>query len=77
MHETSLLSQNSAVAGCRRSCRVVFAVHRLRFRTTPVTAHIIATGETRAEVMGTGTLEARVKTTISPRIQERLAEVFV
>jgi multidrug efflux pump subunit AcrA (membrane-fusion protein) len=27
--------------------------------------------------MGTGTLEARVKTTISPRIQERLAEVFV
>ena len=27
--------------------------------------------------MGTGTLEARVKTTISPRIQERLAEVLV
>lgn len=30
-----------------------------------------------AEVMGTGTLEARVKTTLSPRIQERLAEVLV
>ena len=27
--------------------------------------------------MGTGTLEARVKTTISPRIQERLAEMLV
>ena len=34
-------------------------------------------GEVRGEVMGTGTLEARVKTTISPRIQERLAEVLV
>jgi HlyD family secretion protein len=30
-----------------------------------------------AEVLGTGTLEARVKTTISPRLQERLAEVLV
>jgi len=29
------------------------------------------------EVMGTGTLEARIKTAISPRIQERLAEVLV
>jgi RND family efflux transporter MFP subunit len=29
------------------------------------------------EVMGTGTLEARVKTTISPRIQEHLDEVLV
>jgi HlyD family secretion protein len=43
----------------------------------PVTAHTIATGEVRGEVMGAGTLEARVKTTISPRIQERLAEVLV
>lgn len=30
-----------------------------------------------SEVMGTGTLEARVKTTVSTRIQERLAEVLV
>jgi HlyD family secretion protein len=56
---------------------VAFAVYRLKFSPTPVTAHIIATGEMRGEVMGTGTLEARVKTTISPRIQERLAEVLV
>jgi HlyD family secretion protein len=56
---------------------VAFAVYRLKFSPTPVTAHIIATGEVRGEVMGTGTLEARVKTTISPRIQERLAEVLV
>ncbi len=56
---------------------VAFAVHRLKFSPMPVTAHTIATGEVRGEVMGTGTLEARVKTTISPRIQERLAEVLV
>jgi HlyD family secretion protein len=56
---------------------VVFAVYRLKFSPTPVTAHTVATGEVRGEVMGTGTLEPRVKTTISPRIQERLAEVLV
>jgi HlyD family secretion protein len=56
---------------------VAFAVYRLNFRPLPVTAHTVVTGEVRGEVMGTGTLEARVKTTISPRIQERLAEVFV
>ncbi len=54
-----------------------FAVYRLKFSPTPVLAHTVATGEARGEVMGTGTLEARVKTTISPRIQERLAEVLV
>ena len=56
---------------------LAFAVYRLKFRPMPVTAHTVGTGEVRGEVMGTGTLEARVKTTISPRIQERLAEVFV
>ena len=56
---------------------VAFAVYRLKFSPMPVTAHIIAKGEVRGEVMGTGTLEARIKTTISPRIQERLAEVLV
>ena len=56
---------------------VAFAVYRLKFSPMPVTPHTIATGEVRGEVMGTGTLEARVKTTISPRIQERLAEVLV
>jgi HlyD family secretion protein len=42
-----------------------------------VTAHPVATGEIVGEVMGTGTLEARVKTIIGARIQERLAEVLV
>jgi HlyD family secretion protein len=34
-------------------------------------------GVVTGEVMGTGTLEARISTTISPRLQERLAEVLV
>lgn len=37
----------------------------------------VKTGELTAEVMGTGTLEARVKSTISPKISGRLHEVFV
>jgi HlyD family secretion protein len=48
-----------------------------KFKPTSVTTQVVATGEVRGEVMGTGTLEARVKTTISPRIQERLVEVLV
>jgi HlyD family secretion protein len=56
---------------------VVFAVYRLKFSPTPVAAYTVATGEVRGEVMGTGTLEARIKTVISPRIQERLAQVLV
>jgi HlyD family secretion protein len=56
---------------------IVLAGYRLKFRPLPVTAHRVTVGEVRGEVMGTGTLEARVKTTISPRIQERLAEVLV
>ena len=54
-----------------------FALYRLKLRPMPVIAHTITTGEVRGEVMGTGTLEARIKTTLSPRIQERLAEVLV
>jgi HlyD family secretion protein len=51
--------------------------YRMKFAPTPVVAHAAKTGLIVAEVMGTGTLEARIKTTISPRIQERLAEVLV
>jgi HlyD family secretion protein len=53
------------------------AAYKLKFSPMPVAAYIMCMGEVRGEVMGTGTLEARVKTTISPRIQERLAEVLV
>src|ERR1039458_4793404 len=56
---------------------VVVIAYRLRFAPVPVLGHEICPGSIAGEVMGTGTLEARVKTTISPRIQERLAEVLV
>jgi len=58
---------------------VVFGivVYRVKFAPAPVMVHKVAIGPVLAEVMGTGTLEARIKTTISPRIQERLAEVLV
>lgn len=56
---------------------VVVIAYRLKFAPVPVLGHEIRPGSITCEVMGTGTLEARVKTTISPRIQERLAEVLV
>lgn len=56
---------------------VAFAVYKFKFAPVPTIAHTVAKGEVRGEVMGTGTLEARVKTTISARIQERLVEVLV
>jgi HlyD family secretion protein len=56
---------------------VIFAVYRVKFRPLPVIAHTLSQGPLRGEVMGTGTLEARVKTIISPRLQEQLTEVLV
>lgn len=52
-------------------------VYKLRFSPAHVISHLMARGQVVAEAMGTGTLEARVKTTISPRIQERLSEMLV
>jgi HlyD family secretion protein len=55
----------------------IVLAYKLKFSPAPVVSHLVALGPVVAEVMGTGTLEARVKTTISPRIQERLAEMLV
>ena len=54
-----------------------FLIYRMKFAPSPVMAQEAKSGPIIAEAMGTGTLEARVKTTLSPRIQERLAEVLV
>jgi HlyD family secretion protein len=54
-----------------------FAVYKIKFAPVPAVAQTVARGELVGEEMGTGTLEARVKTTVSARIQERLAEVLV
>lgn len=53
------------------------AVWYVRSQPTPVTEHGISTGPVVRSVMGTGTLEARIRTTISPKISGRIAEVLV
>jgi len=50
---------------------------RFKLAAVPVQIYEVKPGPVVAEVMGTGTLDTRVKTTISPRLQERLAEVLV
>lgn len=52
-------------------------VYWLKFSPVPVSEHQVETGEIVAEVMGTGTLEAHFKSTISPRISGRIQEVLV
>lgn len=49
----------------------------IRSQPIPVESHVVATGPVVRSVMGTGTLEARVRTTVSPKIQGRIAEVLV
>lgn len=53
------------------------AVWYVRTRPVPVTSHKVTVGPVIRSVMGTGTLEARIRTTISPKIQGRIAEVLV
>lgn len=52
-------------------------IYWLKFAPVPVTAHQIEHGSIVADVLGTGTLEARVRTTISPKIAGRIAEIQV
>ncbi len=52
-------------------------VYWFRFWPTQVREHQVARGELRAEVMGTGTLEARVKASISPKISGRIHAIAV
>jgi HlyD family secretion protein len=56
---------------------VAFVAYHLKFAAVTVQMLEMKPGVVTGEVMGTGTLEARISTTISPRIQERLAEVMV
>ncbi len=54
-----------------------FVVYKLNVKPAGVIVPKVTPNTNADEVMGTGTLEARVKTTVSARIQERLAEVLV
>ena len=52
-------------------------VYRIYFAPVPVESCAVKTGLISAEAMGTGTLEARVRATISPKISGRIAQVLV
>jgi len=53
------------------------AVYWLRFRTVSVAGYTAVQGEIVAEVMGTGTLEAKVQTIVSTKIAGRILEMRV
>lgn len=53
------------------------AIYWVRFSPIQVRQHPVARGELRAEVMGTGTLEARVKASITPKISGRVRMIAV
>jgi HlyD family secretion protein len=52
-------------------------IYWVRFSPVPVTGQKIASGEIIAEVMGTGTLEARIQTVISSKISGRIDRMLV
>ncbi len=56
---------------------VAGVVYWVRFAPVAVVPHMVEHGSITAEVMGTGTLEARVETTISPKISGRITEMLV
>ena len=56
---------------------VAGVIYWVRFAPIPVAQHQVQRGEIVVEVMGTGTLEAHVKTTVSSKISGRVAEVRV
>lgn len=55
---------------------VAGGVYWFRFAPIAVSTHQVAEGELVAEVMGTGTLEARVSATVSPKIAGRIEKLM-
>jgi len=51
-------------------------VYWVRFSPLPVSGHPVTRGTVTAEVMGTGTLEARVQTVVSSKISGRILEML-
>ena len=51
-------------------------IYWFRFSTVAVSSHTVERGSIVAEVMGTGTLEARVVAAVSPKIAGRIGQLF-
>ncbi len=56
---------------------VAVAVYWVKLSPVVVTSHMVERGPIVSEVMGTGTLEARITVTVSPKISGRILEVLV
>ncbi len=56
---------------------IVGIVYWIQFAPIRVTTYRVAKGSIAAEVMGTGTLEARVQATISSKISDRIRKILV
>ncbi|WP_373510726.1 biotin/lipoyl-binding protein, partial [Thiocapsa sp.] len=69
-------SIRSILIGSALAVLAALVFYKLKLAPEEVAAQTVARGAIVGEVMGTGTLEARVKTTVGARIQERLAEVL-
>jgi len=54
----------------------VFVLYRVRYAPVSVDSQVAAVGPIASEVMGTGTLEARVSATISPKISGLITQVL-
>lgn len=77
-------ADNRIVRGARRWGRwvllavaVVGAIYWIRFRPIPAEGYLVTHGNVMAEVMGTGTLEAKVQTVVSTKIPGRILEMRV
>lgn len=77
-------ADNRIVRGARRWGRwvllavaVVGAIYWIRFRPIPAEGYLVTHGNVVAEVMGTGTLEAKVQTVVSTKIPGRILEMRV
>jgi len=53
-----------------------FVIYRIGFKPVPVSAYRVSAGQVIAEVMGTGTLEARIRTAVAAKIQGRLTQIL-
>ncbi|MFH1134594.1 MAG: efflux RND transporter periplasmic adaptor subunit [Pseudomonadota bacterium] len=54
------------------SVAIVLAIYWIKFAPVPASGHRVVPGSITAEVMGAGTLEARVKTTVGAKISGRI-----
>ena len=73
-------ARRGVVSGIKLLVFLVIAgaiVYRIRFSPAKVQAYTVARGTVVHEVMGTGTLEARVRASISPKISGLLVQVLV